>query len=53
MCGLFDFEEDQLREMFPLCPENVLAEAVKFSQLAADAVDYVMQNTGKTEGIKL
>jgi hypothetical protein len=43
MCRLFDFEITQLKEMFPLCSDDVLNVAMGKSANLEEAVDYVMQ----------
>ncbi len=45
-CTLFDFETQQLREMFPTCPENVLTAASERCATVDSAVDYVMNILG-------
>jgi hypothetical protein len=53
MCQLFDFEIAQLKEMFPLCSDDVLNVAMGKSANLEEAVDYVMQQTGTTENTGL
>lgn len=50
ICGLFDFEITQLKEMFPLCPGDVIDEAGEKYSILEDAIDYVIQRTGINEG---
>ena len=53
--SLFDFEINQLKEMFPCCSPDILAEAREKCCDFEDAVDFVMhhQSNKSTEGISL
>ena len=49
-CGLFEFEIVQVKEMFPLCPGDVIVKAGERYSILEDAIEYVIQETGKNEG---
>ena len=51
--ALFDFEIDQLKEMFPSCPPDILIEAKGRCCDMDSAVDFVMQHSSKIDSTVL